>query len=438
MVAIDIVNKIMLGALLLLFLVGFYRIIYVFFGFTKDVIQPETNKKAKFAILIAAKNESKVIRRLLSSIKTQNYPSELIETFVIVEDKKDKTIQIVKEFGYNIFIRKHLENIGKGYALDEAVKDIINQGKTFDAYMILDADNVICDNFVEEMNKAFQNGVCLGMGYRNSLNQPGNWVADCSALTFSGINTFQNKARTKLTKNIIVSGTGLFLDGKIIENFKGWPFHTLTEDYELSLYCCLNNIRSEYVPTAMFYDEQPTNLKTLNKQRVRWIKGFMQSRNLYAGKIRKKLFSKEKNKAGKMDIALGVIPNIIAIASIICYIIAMLSIFVYGLFSQASYVNYAFKCLLIALLITYLFLSFYTFLQILAEKKKMKFGFLNSIKIVLLNPYFALLYISHAIKAVFCKDVTWAPIEHGVVDNVSSNDIVQDFESETENDLKLT
>lgn len=42
------------------------------------------------------------------------------------------------------------------------------------------------------------------------------------------------------------------------------------------------------------------------------------------------------------------------------------------------------------------------------------------------------------LRRFFVKDVTWAPIEHGVVDNVSSNDIVQDFESETENDLKLT
>mgnify|MGYP002533238959 CR=1 FL=1 len=422
MVAIEIVNKIMLGALLLLFLVGFYRVIYVCFGFAKDIVQPQTNKRAKFAILIAARNESKVIKRLLDSIKKQGYPSKLIDPYIIVEDENDKTVQIVKSFGYNVFVRQHLENVGKGFALDEAVKDIIKKGKSYDAYMILDADNVLCDNFIEEMNKAFQNGVRLGMGYRNTLNQPGNWVADCSALTFSGINTFQNKARTKLTKNIIVSGTGLFLDGQIIESFKGWPFHTLTEDYELSLYCCLNNIRSEYVPSAMFYDEQPTNLKTLNKQRVRWIKGFMQSRKLYAGDIAKKIFSKDENKAGKMDIVLGVVPNIIAIASIICYSIAMISISIYGLITRASYVAYSFKCFLLVFLITYLFLCFYTFLQIVVEKKKMKFGVLNSVKIILLNPYFAMLYLSHAFKAAFNKEVTWAPIEHGVVKDYNLED----------------
>ena len=71
-----------LGIFGLLF-VYWYRILYILYAFTKEEPLPPTDKKFRYAILIAARNESKVIRALLNSIKQQDYPAELLDVYVI-------------------------------------------------------------------------------------------------------------------------------------------------------------------------------------------------------------------------------------------------------------------------------------------------------------------------------------------------------------------
>ena len=50
---------------------------------------------------------------------------------------------------------------------------------------ILSVDNILKENFIEEMNKAYQSGIEVGMGYRNTINIHDGWVASCSALLFA-------------------------------------------------------------------------------------------------------------------------------------------------------------------------------------------------------------------------------------------------------------
>ena len=57
--------------------------------------EPITAKKNhRFAVIIAARNESAVIANLIHSIKVQNYPQELIDVFVIADNCTDNTAQV--------------------------------------------------------------------------------------------------------------------------------------------------------------------------------------------------------------------------------------------------------------------------------------------------------------------------------------------------------
>ena len=39
--------------------------------------------------------------------------SDFFEAYIIVESEDDPTVKISKNFGYNVFVRKDLENKGK-------------------------------------------------------------------------------------------------------------------------------------------------------------------------------------------------------------------------------------------------------------------------------------------------------------------------------------
>ncbi len=53
--------------------------------------EKQTDKKLKFAALIAARNEETSISRIIHSLKNQDYPNELIDIFVIPNNCTDNT-----------------------------------------------------------------------------------------------------------------------------------------------------------------------------------------------------------------------------------------------------------------------------------------------------------------------------------------------------------
>ena len=96
----------------------FYKTIYFFLGifFTRKF--KTAKKKHKYAIVIAARNEEKVIANLLDSIKKQDYPKELITTFVVADNCTDKTAKIARDCGAICYERFDNERKTKGFALE--------------------------------------------------------------------------------------------------------------------------------------------------------------------------------------------------------------------------------------------------------------------------------------------------------------------------------
>ena len=114
----------------------------------KNAIKLQKNKSQNLAILVPARDESKVIEGLLKSIKEQTVTIDMKDVYVIVEEKKDKTVTICKKYGATVVFRTNPERQRKGYALDEAIKQI---EKDYDLYFIFDADNVLDQNYIKEM-----------------------------------------------------------------------------------------------------------------------------------------------------------------------------------------------------------------------------------------------------------------------------------------------
>ena len=68
---------------------------YILSYFNSNVPK-EKNNKGKFAILIPARDESRVIEELLNSILNQTRKINSDDVYVIVEEESDKTVELVK------------------------------------------------------------------------------------------------------------------------------------------------------------------------------------------------------------------------------------------------------------------------------------------------------------------------------------------------------
>lgn len=380
--------------------ISILTLLYKYLIMKKNTNYPQKEKNGhNHAILIPARNESLVIEKLLISIENQTKKIKPEDVYVIVETKKDKTVSIVEKHKMTIVYRKNLNKKRKGFALDDAIKEILKSNKKYDAYFIFDADNILDKNYIKEMTKSFDEGYDIGIGYRNTKNSK-NLVSAASALTFSMINTIGNKRKSKYTNNLIISGTGYYIKGTIIESWKGFPFNSLTEDYELSLYSILNNLTTTYNDSAIYYDEQPEIFDVTITQRSRWVKGYFDARRNYIHKIRKSISKKDKNYASKITALIGVNPLITLIIGILLLLID----------SITSFKNFIISLLIIFILI-YITLMIFTYIIIKKEENKLDIK-VSKILLIFYNPFYLLSYIYCLYIAVTKKDLGWQEIKH--------------------------
>ena len=79
----------------------------IIFRYLKGIKPTKTyNKLSNFAILIPARDESKVIEDLLISIKKQSLKVSFKDVYVITESINDKTNSIASNYGANVIIRE--------------------------------------------------------------------------------------------------------------------------------------------------------------------------------------------------------------------------------------------------------------------------------------------------------------------------------------------
>lgn len=373
-----------------------------------------------FAILIPARDESKVISNLIDSIEKQTFKIDSKDIYIIVESKKDKTVDIAKERNINIIYRKNLTNRRrKGYALDDAIKEILRKKKHYDAYFIFDADNVLDRNYFKEMVKSYKKGYDIGIGYRNTKNGNSSIFSACSSLTFSMINTFSNNYKMKHNLTLTVSGTGFYIKGKILEELGGYPFNSLTEDYEFTLYATLNDLTSTYNMKAKFFDEQPTDYNTTIKQRTRWVKGYFDSRRKYYPLLKNKAELKDNNYPSVYITLVGVKPYVLLVISVILYLANLTYRIISNSIVKVEVYTLLLQFLVIVLAI-YIVLLIFTGILLIKEKDNLRLNRNMKIKSLFFNPLFLASYVKCLYLALKNKDLAWEKIEHTV--NIEKED----------------
>lgn len=393
----------------------FFSILFFFFMHGKrkknQYVLEDTVSKPKFTILIPARDESQVISTLLESIKTQTRKIPMKDVYVIVEKDSDPTVLICEKYGASVIIRKHLDGQSKGYALKEAIEFLKEHQFFYDAYFIFDADNVMDKNYLKEMETDYKKGYGISMGYRNFKNGQ-SLVSTSAGLTYTMINTLINRPGIKDKKNIMVMGTGFYIHGKYIKEWGTFPFHSLTEDVEISYYATLHGISTNYNEKAQFYDEQPEKFHQSVLQRKRWIRGYFSNLFSYIPKFRKKILDHPWNVESLYSMMYGIFPVLFFVLGLL---MALCSCVVSLIQKHVGVMGYVlvFGMFLITL---YFSLLFFTFLLIYLDREKLNISRSMKFWALLYHPFFLMSYVYVFILTLFQKDIKWERIDHSITD----------------------
>ena len=272
----------------------FYQFIFLFMAyFGKKDVFPDAPPK-KLAILIPARNEEKVIGKLLKTLTDQDYPKDSYKIFLVADNCTDGTAEVGRGYGVEVYERESATERGKGYALDYLIKCVERDfgAEFFDGYVVFDADNLAEPNYLTEMNKVFSCGYDVVTSYRNASNYGESWRAGGQGMFFLRDSRVLNVARMKAKTNTYVMGTGFLFSSRLCRENGGWPFHLLTEDGEFTMDNVIKDVKCGYCGTAMFYDEQATDRRVCWSQRLRWCKGGLQIWKKYKRRLVRGVFSK--------------------------------------------------------------------------------------------------------------------------------------------------
>ena len=412
MESLDILNYIslVLGAIFVLCVA--YQFVYIFVPFLKRGRKLTTKRTYRYAVLIPARNEEKVLPHLISSIKGQTYPSELVDIFVIADNCTDNTAQAAHDAGaFCVYERQNKVEIGKGYALDYALNLIKEDypDNDYQGYFVFDADNLLDENYIEEMNKMFSNGYRVLTSYRNTKNYGTSWISAGNSLWYLRESAYLNEPRTLLDTSCAISGTGFLVHREILERFGGWKFFLLTEDIQFSIQQVLDGEKIGYCGKAVLYDEQPVKFSQSWRQRMRWTKGSMQVTRNYFFKMIKGVFS-GKGFAYFDLLCATMLPLIITIASGFLYAIMI----ILGLIFQIN-LNSVIAGILGLAVNSYFVLLSMGFITMVSEWHKIFAPIHKKIFYTFTFPIFMFTYIPITFVALFSKDVGWKPIVHDQV-----------------------
>lgn len=450
-----------------------YHSVYFIIGIFKTKKFKKAKVKHKYAILIAARNEEKVIGNLLDSIAKQDYPRDLLTTFVVADNCTDSTAAIARKKGAICYERFNDQDKTKGFALEFLFNNIESDYgiNSFEGYFIFDADNLLNTNFVSKMNDAFDSGEKIITSYRNTKNFDENWIASTYALHWIRSSRTSHRARSYLGLATNIQGTGFLFANEIVKN--GWHYTSLTEDRALTADAVSNGYMISYQDEAIFYDEQPIKLKVALCQRLRWSKGhllaFLESgpklfKNIF--KNNKNLVKKEKNKWSKLkksfryrfasyDTLMQLTPfSVLNLVKFLLIAVIIYSCYTYtnginnmsidlgntflsklNLFSFKINIEPGVKALFMGVLIAfwyhliYLIGAYFTamlmpiYLFIIDRKRIKKMSFSKKVLFVFTWPIFDIIGRYTTYIALF-KKVTWKPIPHEsqvTIDDIKEN-----------------
>jgi len=232
----------------------------------------------KVSVLIPARNEEKVIGRILQRMTELTYPKEKLEVIVIDDASTDQTGEIAEEFAkkyeYIKVAHRKPEDGGKGKpaALNRGLKH-----STGEIIYCFDADYYPQKEILEKLTIYFADPkVGAVQGRVTVMNEPNTLVTRLVALERIGGYRVDQLARDNLGLIPQFGGTVGGFRRSLIEFLGGWDADMLAEDTDLTFKTYLAGYKVRYNNDAECYEEAVEGWRSYWRQRCRWAKGHMQ------------------------------------------------------------------------------------------------------------------------------------------------------------------
>ena len=237
--------------------------------FNKSHESPRSKKQNRIVVLIPSYHQDTVIEQAVISILSQAYPQRMFDVTVISDHQEEMTNMRLAQYPITL-LTPNFEESTKAKSLQYAILNL-PEFKIYDIALILDADNIVEQDFLSKINDAFETAATKAIQmHRVSRNR------DTKAALLESIfeeinNAIFRRGHINVGLSSALAGSGIAYDFAWFKT-NIMKARTAGEDKEMEALLLRQEIFIDYFDDIYVYGEKKRTTAKMNQQHGRWAK----------------------------------------------------------------------------------------------------------------------------------------------------------------------
>lgn len=235
--------------------------------FTRDTIQNKAKIQNRFAIIIPSHKQDKVIEQAVVSILSQDYPQRLFDVVVVSDHQSEITNMRLAQYPITLLTPDFAEST-KAKSLQYAILKL-PEFKIYDIALILDADNIVEQDFLTKVNDAFETAATKAIQMHRISRNRDTAAARMGSIFEEINNNIFRKGHINLGLSAALAGSGTAYDFTWFKT-NVMKAKTAGEDKELEALLLKQGYFIDYFDNILLYGEKKRTTSKMNEQHSRW------------------------------------------------------------------------------------------------------------------------------------------------------------------------
>jgi glycosyltransferase XagB len=231
-----------------------------------------------YTVIVPLFRETRIVKQLVASLSALDYPKAALDIKIVVEESDPDTLAKLNESDlppyFDVIIAPRGLPQTKPRALNIALQEAIGEYVTiFDAEDIPSSGQLRLAASLFSILPADVGSLQAELRIDNGAD---SLAARLLALEYAGLFTVINPGLTKLGSPFLLGGTSNHFRTDVLRDIGGWDAWNLTEDADIGCRLLAHGYKVMTMG-ATTCEEAPISWDAWTRQRIRWMKGFLQT-----------------------------------------------------------------------------------------------------------------------------------------------------------------